>query len=434
MRVPPYSLDAEQAALGSALLMREAAETMMELLIETDFYYDKHRAIYRAVAEMTAASTPVDLVTITTYLSERGQLADIGGATYISTLANSVPTAANVEYYAKIVAEKARLRRVIEVATRAAEAAYDGNQEATEILQSGAWDLDTRDAMEVLSYKDVMSDTFDVLEARYTHKGAMTGVPTGFLDLDDMTSGLQPGELAILGARPSMGKSALARCIAENAARAGKPVLFVMLEDTAVNLGQRALSGNASVRLKDLRRGLINDHEWSSVSRAMGRLCTLPIHVLGRVGTTTANVRAAARKLQREQGLGLIIVDYLQLMKPLRDRENRYLEVSETSRQLKGIAQEFRVPVLALAQLSRAVEMRNDKRPQLSDLRESGDIEQDADLVMFLYRDSYYNEAADPTEAEILIEKQRNGPTGRVYVRFDPNFVTFQNLEMRHTA
>lgn len=434
MRTPPYSQDAERAVLGSALLHVDAADAMLETLKETDFYYDTHRTLFRAIRSMRFMSTPVDLVTITTFLSEKDQLAQIGGATYISTLANSVPTAANAQYYADIVLSKARLRDVIEVATKAAEAAYNGDANAVELLQSGAWNMDDNSRANVLTYKDIMSKTFDVLEKRYEAKGIITGVTTGFYDLDDATAGLQPGEMAILGARPSMGKSALARCIAENAARSGHGVLFAMLEDTPVNLGQRALSSGAHVRLKDLRRGLINDHEWDGLSLAMGRLCELPITALGPVGVTTASIKSTARKLKRDGNLGLIIVDYLQLVRPLRERDNRYLEVSEVSRQLKAIAQEMEVPMLALAQLSRAVEMRTNKRPQLSDLRESGDIEQDADLVMFLYRDAYYNEKADPTEAEILIEKQRNGPTGSVMVRFDPNFVTFQNLERRRTA
>lgn len=427
MRSIPWSEEAEQALLGSMLLDKEAADTALDIVTVNDFYMDKHREVFAAIAKLRGESQPVDAITITQLLRDKDSIDSVGGAHYISTLVNTVPTAANVKYYADIVKEKSMLRRVIAVGQNAIQMAYDQDPEAVELLQAGAFDLDSRiSAAEPVSYTETCSEVMDILTERYISKSIVTGVPTGFVDLDERTAGLQPSELIILGGRPSMGKSVMAQCIAENAAREGHSVLLAILEDTRTNLLQRSIARLAKVDLLRLRKGQIRDEEWTRVSHALGELQNLPAWFLGPVNVKVPTIRAAARKLKREQQLDLIIVDYLQL---LADGDDSNKAVGETSRQLKALAQELEVPVLAVAQLSRSCETRSDKRPTLADLRDSGQIEQDADVVMFVYRDEYYyGNTSKQGIAEIIIAKQRNGPVGTVELQFDERFVVFRDL------
>ena len=429
-KMPPYSLEAEQSLLGAMLIDREAAETALETVIENDFYQEAHRRIFRTIATLVEQGQPVDIVTMAERLRQADALEQVGGASYISTLANSVPTAANAASYAAIITEKAQLRRVIRVATEAAQQAYEGKTEAVDTLQAGAMDIETQCMkVEPVSYRDMASEVFDIIEGRYNRKNPITGVPSGFVDLDDQTSGFQAGELAILAGRPSMGKSALSQCIAENAARAGYKVLLVILEDTPQNLMQRSVARLARIDLARLRRGMIYDDEWPNISWAMGQLPKLPVWYLGPVNVKVSTIRAAARRLKRGPGLDFIIVDYLQLLRPDRHRDNRYQEIAENSQALKAIGQELGIPVMALAQLSRAVEATQTKRPMLSHLRESGDIEQDADVVMLLFREDYYKPDTDRRGiTEVIVAKQRNGPVGTVELRWNPSLVSFENL------
>lgn len=430
---PPRSIEAEQSLLGAMLIDREAADTAIELVSESDFYQPSHGTIFRTLVTLRKAEQPIDLITVTDQLKRDGLLEKVGGAAAISHLANVVPTSANVESYAAIVTEKACLRRVIRVAQEAARLAYEGKPEAVETLQVGALELESpRAKVEPVPYRELVGRVFDILERRGESKEALTGVPSGFVDLDNQTSGFQPGELIILAGRPSMGKSALAQCIAENAGKAGHKVLLVILEDTPENLMQRSFARAARIDLARLRRGKIGNQEWPSISYAMGPLSQLPVWTLGPVGIRPSTIRSAARRLKRDPGLDLIIVDYLQLLRPEKRRENRYQEVAESSQALKAIGQEFGVPVIALAQLSRAVEATKDKRPRLSHLRESGDIEQDADVVMLLFREDYYNpDTKRKGITEVIIAKQRNGPIGTVELAWNPSLVTFHNLEKR---
>jgi replicative DNA helicase len=430
-RVQPYSREAEQALLGAMLLDKDAIDTAMEQVAEPDFYLDSHRLVFRVLATLMAAGAPVDMVSVVEELKREGHLEAVGGATYISSLANSVPAlaTANVEHYAGIVAEKARLRRVIRVAREAAQAAYEGDPDAVDKLQRGAMDIERRGGVEPVSYYDTYSRTLDILAERHKNGGALTGVTSGFIDLDQFTAGFQPGELIILAGRPSMGKSALAQCIAENAAVAGHGVLMAILEDSPSNLMQRSIARAARLDAQKLRTGRLTQEDWNAIIMAGVTIPKLPVWYLGPAGVTLQSLRSTARKLKRQGNLGLVVVDYLQLLEPSRARENRNLEIADISRGLKGIAQELELPLIAVAQLSRGPEARQNKRPMLSDLRESGQIEQDADVVAFVYREDYYDPATDRKGiTEVILAKQRNGPVGTVELRWDARLVSFSNL------
>ncbi len=431
-RVPPYDKEAEEAALGSALQSNEAADMLIEIVPgEEAFYFEPHRMVYAAVSALRRENKPCDLVTLTSTLRDAGRLEQVGGAHFISYLGNSVPTASHVRHYASIVREKALLRRVIAICTNAVTSAYDGDLDCITALEAELMNLQRATPMaEAEPYRQVVSRVMDILGQRVQAQSPTTGVPTGFEELDRMTSGLQPGELAIIGARPSMGKSALARAIAENAAQKGHPVLFAALEDTPENMVQRSLAGRAQVDLWNLRQGRINDGEWRKLGYQLNRLAELPVWPLGPSGVSIHAIRRAIRKVVAAEGkLGLIVVDYIQLLTPPRRRDNRYLEIAETSQALKTIAQEYRVPMLAVAQLNRGVEARRNKRPQLSDLRESGALEQDGDLVMLLYRADYYSTKARPGITELIIAKQRNGPVGTVHLYFDRTTTRFLEID-----
>ncbi|MCK8816649.1 replicative DNA helicase [Natroniella sulfidigena] len=436
-KVPPNSLEAEKSTLGSMLLDRDAIAKVIEILQPEDFYRQTHSIIYNVINDLFDKGKPVDLVTISEQLREKGKLEEVGGASYITSIVNSVPTASNVEHYAKIVEEKSILRKLIKTSNQIAQLGYQGDQGIDFVLDEAeqlVFNLSQRrDTQSFSMIKDILMDTFDNLEQLYKHKGDVTGVPTGFRDLDKMTSGFQKADLVIIAARPSMGKTALALNIAQHAAvEEDIPVAIFSLEMSKAQLVQRMLCSEAQVDSHRLRTGYLNETDWRRISQAAGRLGEAKVFIDDTPGITVMEMRAKARRIQAEHGLELILIDYLQLMQGRRNSESRQQEVSQISRSLKGLARELDVPVVSLSQLSRAVEQRNDKRPQLSDLRSSGSIEQDADIVAFIYRDDYYNPDSEKAGiTEIIIGKQRNGPVGTVELAFQKEYTKFVDLAKR---
>lgn len=436
-RVPPQNIEAEQSVLGAMLLEREAIFRVMEFLKPEDFYRDSHRIIYEVILELAEAGRPVDLITVTDLLRAKGDLEKIGGVTYVATLANLVPTAANAEYYARIVEEKSLSRALISVTTRISARGYEGNDNPEELLDEAERSIlelgQRRNTDSFTPIKEILVKTFEEIETTYSNRGKVTGVPTGFIDLDNMTNGFQKGDLVILAARPSMGKTAFAILCGQYAAQKHQvPVAIFSLEMSKEQLVQRMLCSEAMVDAHKVRTGNLSDDDWSKLSEAASYLSRAPIYLDDTGAATVREVRSKCRRLKAEKGLGIIIIDYLQLMSGGKKIENRQQEIAEISRKLKGLAKELGVPVLALSQLSRAVESRTDKHPMMSDLRESGSIEQDADLIMFIYRDEYYNQDSEKKGiAEIIIAKQRNGSVGSVELGFFKEFVKFANLAKR---
>ncbi|GAB6179208.1 replicative DNA helicase [Desulfotomaculum defluvii] len=436
-RVPPQNIEAEQSVLGAMLLEREAIFRVMEFLKPEDFYRDSHRIIYEVILELAETGNPVDLITVTNSLRDKGDLEKIGGVTYVATLANLVPTAANAEYYARIVEEKALSRALISVTTRISSRGYEGSENPEELLDEAERSIlelaQRRSTDSFTPIKDILIKTFEDIEHVYSNRGKITGVPTGFLELDNMTNGFQPGDLAILAARPSMGKTAFAILCGQFAALKHQvPVAIFSLEMSKEQLVQRMLCSEAMVDAHKVRTGNIADEDWNKLSEAARHLSRAPIYLDDTGAATVREVRSKCRRLKVEKGLGLVIIDYLQLMSGGKRIENRQQEIADISRKLKGLAKELNVPVLALSQLSRAVESRTDKRPMMSDLRESGSIEQDADIIMFIYRDEYYNPDSEKKGiAEIIIAKQRNGSVGNIELGFFKEFVKFVNLAKR---
>ncbi|MEN9406035.1 MAG: replicative helicase [Bacillota bacterium] len=433
-RIPPYSHEAEQAILGAVLLEGTVFSTIYQYIFAKDFYRKTHGQIFAAMESLFRAGQPIDLVTLTDNLKTNNQLEQVGGVLYLNELLEGVPTAANTDYYAKIVAEKAVLRRLINTATEIATLGYEGADEVAsiidtaerKILQVGQHKL--RGQFELL--KDVLVASYEQLEELHFNKGGLQGLATGFLDLDRLTSGLKPSELTIIAARPSMGKTALALNLAQNmAVRLGKVVAIFNLEMSAVQLAMRMLSAEGNIDAQAFRTGSLKEDDWEKVALAMSALSEAKIFIDDTPGITIYEMRAKLRRLKSEHGLDAVVVDYLQLIGGSSRIENRQQEISEISRSLKLLARELDVPVLALSQLSRAVEQRHDKRPMLSDLRESGSIEQDADIVAFIYRDDYYNEESEKKNvAEIIIGKQRSGPVGKVELLFLKNYNKFLSL------
>lgn len=432
-RVPPQNIEAEQSVLGSMLLEKEAILSASEILKGEDFYKESHKKIFEVIMDLYDKNEPVDLITVSEELRKRNALEEIGGITYITALANSVPTAANVAYHAKIVKDKSIMRKLIHVSTKLVSMGYEEGRDVEEVLDEAErmiFEIAQRRSMEgFASIRDVVIETFDMIEQLYKNKGRMTGVPTGFLDLDEMTSGFQPSDLIIIAARPSMGKTSFALNIAQYAAiREKVPVAIFSLEMSKEQLVQRMLCAEAHIDSHKLRTGNLDEDDWPKLARAMGPLSEAPIFIDDTPGINIMEMRAKARRLKAEKGLGLILIDYLQLMQGRGNSENRQQEISEISRSLKALARELRVPVVALSQLSRAPEMRQDHRPILSDLRESGSQEQDSDLVAFLYRDEYYHPDTDKKNiAEVIIAKQRNGPTGVIELVWLDKYTKFAN-------
>ncbi len=437
-RIPPQNIEAERSTLGSMFLEKEAIDKGVELLQSQDFYREAHRIIFEAVIALHQHSEPVDIITVSDELKRRNFLDKIGGIPYLTSLANAVPTAAHVEYYAKIVAEKALLRGIINTATEIVRLGYEGAEEVDQILDQAEKQIfqitQKRHVKGYISLKSILVDTFERIEKLYDSRGGVTGLSTGFNDLNRMTAGLQPSDLIILAARPSMGKTTFALNIARHVAVEQKvPVIVFSLEMSKEQLALKLLCSEAGVDNQRIRTGSLRDEDWPRLSHALGRLSEGMLYIDDTAGTTVLDIRAKARRIKAQDGLGLIVIDYLQLMSSRNRTENRQQEVSEISRSLKALARELEVPVIALSQLSRAVEQRTDKTPSLADLRESGSLEQDADIVAFLYREDYYNKETERKGiTELIIAKQRNGPVGTVEMLFQKEYSKFVGLDRQH--
>lgn len=438
-KLPPYNLEAEQAVLGSMMLDKEAVYTALELLEPEDFYKEAHQLIFAAIIHLETQGQPIDMITLTEELHRQNSIEKIGGVGYIAEVANIVPTAANIRHYAEIVEGKTILRKLIRVSTNIANRCYEDEEDTYELLDNAEKLIleiaENRNFSGLIPLKQVLGTTLEKIEYLANNKGNITGVPSFFTDLDNMTSGWQASDLIILAARPAMGKTSFGLNIAQNAAIRGKTSVAVFsLEMSKEQLVQRLMSSEAMIDQHKLRTGRLLDEEWVRLTRAAQPLSTADIYIDDTPAISVLELRAKARRLKAEKDLGLIIIDYLQLMRIGRREENRQQEISEISRSLKALARELKVPVIALSQLSRAVEQTQDKRPALSHLRESGALEQDADLVMFIYREDYYNpESEKPGIAEIIIAKHRNGPTGTVEMGFIKEFTKFVNIDKRHS-
>ncbi|BCU83388.1 replicative DNA helicase [Polycladomyces abyssicola] len=436
-RLPPHNLEAEQAVLGAILIDPSSLVTVTERLRPEDFYRQGHQRLFQVMIELSERGEPLDLVTITSELQDRKLLEEVGGVSYLTELAEVVPTSANVEYYSRIVEEKSILRRLIRTATQIASAGYSGGAEVAEILDEAEKQIldisQRRHRNGFVPIHDILMETYEHIEKLHYKKGELTGIPTGYTDLDRMTSGLQPSDLIIIAARPSMGKTAFALNLAQNVAiRSKLPVAIFNLEMSAPQLVMRMLAAEGNIDAQAFRTGNLTEEDWEKLTMAISTLSEAPIFIDDTPGVTVFDIRSKLRRLQAEHGLGLVLIDYLQLISG-RGGESRQQEISEISRSLKLMARELNVPVIALSQLSRAVEQRQDKRPMLSDLRESGSIEQDADVVAFLYRDDYYNEDSEKKNIlEVIIGKQRNGPVGKVELLFLKNYNKFLSLDLRH--
>jgi replicative DNA helicase len=434
-RVPPQNTEAEQATLGSMLLDSDAITKALDILSPGDFYKDAHRIIFDTIVSMYEKGEPIDLVTVTEQLRRRDVLDAVGGIPYIASLASIVPTAANVQYYAGIVKEKAIYRALVKVGTSIAALGYEGAEDVDLALDQSEQLIfslsQQRSTDGVADIKVVLMDTFERIESLYETKGRGTGVPTGFKDLDAMLTGLQPSDLIIIAARPSMGKTSLALNIASHVAlNENLPVIIFSLEMSREQLAMSLLSAEARVDGQRLRRGQLADEDWQRLSYGLGRLSEAPLYIDDSPTLTALDIRARSRRLKAESGLGLIVIDYLQLIQGRARNENRQQEIAEITRSLKALARELRVPVVALAQLSRAVETASERRPLLSHLKESGEIETAADVVAFIYREDYYNQNTQKKNvAEIIVAKQRNGPTGSVELMWRKEFTRFENLE-----
>ncbi|HHY28658.1 MAG TPA: replicative DNA helicase [Desulfitobacterium dehalogenans] len=439
-RVPPHNLEAEQSVLGALMLDPEVGSSVFEVLQPEDFYRDNHRQVFLALRDLFEKGDPIDLVSVAESLRQSGRLEQIGGIATISQIARSVPSAVNCEYYARIVAEKSLLRQLIRSTGHIAEKGYEPGEAATSLLEEAEkviMDLSQRQVKDGFeSIRNILVNTFEKIETLYANKGSLTGVPTFFTELDRMTSGWQPSDLIVIAARPSMGKTALVLNMAQNAAvRANVPVALFSLEMSKEQLVQRMLCSEAMVDQQRVRTGDLLDTDWPKLTRAVGPLSEAEIFIDDTVGISLAELRSKARRLKMEHGLGLIVIDYLQLMSLGRRAESRQQEVAQISRGLKGIARELNVPVIALSQLNRGVEQRQDKRPIMSDLLESGAIEADADVISFIYRDEYYNPESDKKGiAEIIIAKHRNGPVGSVELGYLKEFTKFVNLDRQHLS
>jgi replicative DNA helicase len=440
-RVPPHNHEAEQSVIGAIFLEPQALITASEILLPTDFYRTAHQKIFQTMLNLSDQGKAIDVITVTEELSAKKELEDVGGLSYLSELANAVPTAANIAHYAKIVEEKALLRRLIRTATKIVEDGYTREDEVDALLSEAE-----KKMMEVASRKtagdfkhiqDVLVQTYDNIEQLLNREGDVTGIPTGFRDLDKITAGFQRNDLIIVAARPSVGKTAFALNVAQAAAiKARENVAIFSLEMGADQLVMRMLCSEGNIDAQVLRTGTLEDEDWRKLTMAMGSLSNSGVYIDDTPGIRVNEIRAKCRRLAQENGLGMILIDYLQLIQGSgKPGENRQQEVSEISRSLKGLARELKVPVIALSQLSRGVEQRQDKRPMMSDLRESGSIEQDADIVAFLYRDDYYNkdESAEKNVIEIILAKQRNGPTGTVKLSFKKEYNKFLDVDWAAT-
>ena len=439
-RIPPQNLDAEKSLLGAILIDEETLADVSEIVKAVDFYEKTHEMIFDAIIRLYERHKPVDMLTLTDELRRKDQLEIIGGAAYLSELTNYVPTAAHAEAYADLVAQKAVRRRLIHASTEITELGYDENFETQELLSKAESELfsvsDQSLKQDLISMESILTESFDRLEELHRNKGALRGIKTGYRDLDAMTAGLQRSDLVIIAARPAMGKTTLVTNLAYNVATIEqKAVLYFNLEMSKEQLVDRMLADASGVDSWNIRTGNLSDEDFAKLSDAMGEMAEAPIYIDDTPGLSVLEMRTKARRVAHEQELGLIIVDYLQLMQGSGKHDgNRVQEVSEISRGLKLVARELNVPLIALSQLSRSVESRTPPIPQLSDLRESGSIEQDADIVSFIYRPGYY-EPDNPEVANItdlIIAKHRNGPVGKVQLYFHPERLRFMSLDKRH--
>ncbi len=434
-RLPPQNVEAEQSVLGSVLIDREALLEVAEILLPDDFYREAHRHIYEEIMSLSNKGEPIDLVTVCATLENKSLLTKAGGAAYLASLASMTPTAAHAAYYAGIVKEKSLLRRLISTATSIVGKSYGYVENVEEFLDQMEQSIfevaRSRESKGFVHLQHALEETFEKLENLYERKSGVTGVPTGFLDFDNLTSGLQPSDLVIIAARPGMGKTTLALNMASHiAVDKGLPVAFFSLEMSQDQLAQRLLCSFAEIDAHRLRQGFLSSEHWSRITEAVGPLSEAPFYIDDTGAISVMEIRARARRLKTEKGLAAVFIDYLQLMRSQEKSENRQQEISFISRSLKALAKELQCPVITLSQLSRAVEQRNDKRPILSDLLESGGIEANADLVVFIYREDYYHkETENKSLTEIILAKQRNGPTGKIDLYFRDNFNKFVNVE-----
>ncbi len=434
-KLPPQSIELEQGVLGAILLENEALVRVLEILNERDFYQEAHRWIFQTMVELFEDNVPIDLLTVTERLRKNDRLGAMGGASYLTELVDMVPTAANVSHHAHIVRDKAVLRGLIQTATTIVTESYEDSEDIDVLLdraEQSIFEISQRKSTTgFANINTILKGSFKHIEQLYERKELITGVPTGFADFDRLTAGLQPADLIIIAGRPSMGKTALCLNIAQHVGgQVGRPVAIFSLEMSKEQLVMRMLCAEARVNSSSLRTGFLSREDWPRLTKAAGTLSEARIHIDDSPAQSSLDVRAKARRLQAEVGdLALVIVDYLQLMQGRARIESRQQEISEITRSLKALAKELNVPVVALSQLSRAVEQRQQRRPQLSDLRESGAIEQDADVVVLIYRDEVYDpESSDKGKAEIIIGKQRNGPTGKIDLAFIGEYTRFENL------
>jgi len=434
IKVPPQNIEAEQAVLGSMLIEEDAIPFVIDILDATCFYKEANRKIFEAVLSLYDAHNVVDLITLTDELKKKNILDEVGGASYLTSLVDGVPTAANVQHYALIVKEKYILRNLINSATKIVKEGYESKENVGELLDRAERIIfeisDRRAEAGYVPLKDIIKDSIETIDKLYQRKAHVTGIPTGFVNLDRDTAGLQASDLIIVAGRPSMGKSALAVSIAEHAGVVEKiPVGFFSLEMSKEQFVQRMLCSHARVDAHKVRSGYLSPSDWPRLTSAAGKLSEAPIYIDDTPAISALELRAKARRLKSHHGIKLFIVDYLQLMRGSARSENRQQEISEISRSIKALARELNVPIIAISQLSRAVESRQDHRPQLSDLRESGAIEQDADLVILLLREEYYNPTEDNKGiSEVIIAKQRNGPVGSLKLTFIKEYMRFENL------
>ena len=438
LRMPPQSIEAEQAVLGGLMLAPDAYDRIVDHISETDFYRRDHQLIFRAINELAQKGKPYDAVTLGEWFESMGLGEQVAGGAYLIELASTTPSAANIRAYAEIVRDKAILRQLIDVGTSIVNDGFqpDG-RESSEILDEAERQVlaiaqaSNNGKNDFTSVHQALTAAFDELQTRYANGGAITGLPTGYTEFDELTAGLQKTDLIILAARPAMGKTTLALNMAEYAAfRSKLPVAVFSMEMSASQLALRLISSVGRVNAQRLRTGQLEDEDWSRVTSAIRLLREAKVFIDDEPGLSPNKLAAKARRLKREHGLGLIVIDYLQLMSVPGNSENRATEISEISRSLKGLAKELEVPVIALSQLNRSLETRTDKRPVMADLRESGAIEQDADMIVFIYRDEYYNKENSPDKglAEVIIGKQRSGPTGSVKLKFFGEYTRFDNL------
>lgn len=434
VRTPPHDDAAEQSVLGGMMLSKDAIADVVEVLRGTDFYKPAHESIYEAIISLYGHGEPADAVTVADELKKRGELERVGDIPYLHSLIASVPTAANAGFYAEIVRERSVLRRLVNAGTKIVQLGYESDGEVDALVNQAQAEIyqvaDTRESEDYAPLGEIMNSTVEEIEANGARPDGVHGVPTGFIELDELTAGLQAGQMIVIAARPAMGKSTFALDIARSAAiKHDMATVFFSLEMSRNEIAMRVLSAEASLNLSDLRKGTLDDDQWAKVATAMGKVDTAPLFIDDSPNMTLMEIRAKARRLKQKNNLKLIVLDYLQLMSSGKKVESRQQEVSEFSRALKLMAKELEVPLIALSQLNRGSEQRTDKKPMVSDLRESGSIEQDADMVILLHRDDVYDkESPRAGEADVIVAKHRNGPTKTIAVAFQGHYSRFANM------